>query len=67
MTKVSSFILYAVKMAKNKQKRHCIILYNICIIKKDRKKVAKIFGSFKKLPYLCGVLRKQVKNRQKKK
>ena len=34
--------------------------------KKRQKKVAKTFGSFKKLPYLCGVLRKQVKNRQKK-
>ena len=67
MTKVSSFISYAVKTAKNKKKRHCIILYNICIIKKIEKKVAKTFGSFKKLPYLCGVLRKQVKNRQKKK
>ena len=34
--------------------------------KKRYKKVAKTFGSFKKLPYLCGALRKQVKNRQKK-
>ena len=63
MFKVSSFILYAVKTAKNKQKSNCIILYNICIIKINRKKVAKIFGRFKKLPYLCGALRKQVKNR----
>ena len=29
--------------------------------KKIEKKVAKTFGSFKKLPYLCGALRKQVK------
>ena len=34
--------------------------------KKIEKKVSKTFGSFKKLPYLCGALRKQVKNRQKK-
>ncbi len=63
MVKVSSFILYAVKTAKNKQKSNRIILYNICIIKINRKKVAKTFGSFEKLPYLCGALRKQVKNR----
>ena len=67
MVKVSSFILYAVKTAKNKKKRNCITLYNICIIKKDRKKVAKTFGSFKKLPYLCGALRKQVKKQIEKK
>ena len=34
--------------------------------KNNLKKVAKIFGSFKKLSYLCGALRKQVKIDRKK-
>jgi len=29
--------------------------------KNNLKKVAKIFGTFKKMSYLCGALRKQVK------
>ena len=34
--------------------------------KNNLKKVAKIFGTFKKLSYLCGALRKQVKIDRKK-